>query len=44
MLLVLLFLAASASAQMLVFEDNFDTLDTEKWEHELTMGGGGVTH
>lgn len=25
----------------LVWEDNFDTLDFTKWQHELTMSGGG---
>ena len=25
----------------LIFEDNFDILDFDKWEHEITMGGGG---
>uniref|UniRef100_A0A1I8G2J5 GH16 domain-containing protein n=1 Tax=Macrostomum lignano TaxID=282301 RepID=A0A1I8G2J5_9PLAT len=25
----------------LVFEDNFDSLDFDKWEHEITAGGGG---
>ncbi|KFB36215.1 AGAP002796-PA-like protein [Anopheles sinensis] len=25
----------------LIFEDNFDRLDLEKWEHEHTLGGGG---
>lgn len=25
----------------LIFEDNFDTLDFDKWEHEITMSGGG---
>ena len=25
----------------LIFEDNFDFLDTSKWEHEITMAGGG---
>lgn len=26
----------------LIFEDNFDELDLKKWQHELTLGGGGV--
>ena len=26
----------------LVFEDNFDNLDLDTWEHEITAGGGGV--
>jgi len=25
----------------LIFEDNFDTFDFTKWEHEITAGGGG---
>lgn len=25
----------------LIFEDNFDNLDTGKWRHEITAGGGG---
>ncbi|CAH0546480.1 unnamed protein product [Brassicogethes aeneus] len=25
----------------LIFEDDFDTLDLKKWQHELTLGGGG---
>jgi len=25
----------------LLFEDNFDTLNLDTWQHELTMGGGG---
>ena len=25
----------------LIFEDNFDKLDFDKWEHEITMSGGG---
>ena len=43
MLLLILSLFASASAQTLVFEDTFDSFDVERWEHELTMGGGGVS-
>ena len=27
----------------LVWEDNFDFLDFEKWQHEITAGGGGVS-
>jgi len=29
------------AAEVLVFEDNFDTLDFKKWKHERTLGGGG---
>lgn len=25
----------------LLFEDNFDSLDQTKWQHEVTLGGGG---
>ncbi|KAF2887969.1 hypothetical protein ILUMI_18204 [Ignelater luminosus] len=25
----------------LIFEDNFDNLNTNKWKHEITLGGGG---
>ena len=31
----------AAMADTLVWEDNFDTLDFTKWQHEITMGGGG---
>lgn len=27
----------------LIFEDNFDRLDLERWQHEHTLGGGGVS-
>mgnify|MGYP005984562637 CR=1 len=27
----------------LIFEDEFDELDLQKWNHELTLGGGGVS-
>lgn len=27
----------------LLFEDTFDYLDLKKWQHELTLGGGGVS-
>lgn len=40
--ILLLGLAGYAAAQWtLVKEDNFDELDTEFWQHEITMGGGG---
>lgn len=26
----------------LIFEDTFDTLDFDKWQHEKTLAGGGV--
>ena len=28
----------------LIFEDNFNTLDFETWEHENTLSGGGVSN
>lgn len=28
----------------LIFEENFDTLDLSKWQHENTLGGGGVSN
>ena len=36
-----LLLASYTFAETLVFEDNFDSLDFETWQHEITMGGGG---
>jgi len=24
-----------------MFEDDFDVFSTDKWEHEITLGGGG---
>ena len=46
-MLLLLFLLAAAHAQDdwdLVWSDEFDgdSLDFEKWEHEVTAWGGGV--
>ena len=40
-----LLLAGLATAQEweLIWEDNFDTFDTSKWDHEVTMWGGGVS-
>jgi len=29
------------SNEKVVFEDDFDEFDLEKWQHEITMGGGG---
>jgi hypothetical protein len=34
-------LSTMASAETLIFEDTFDTLNFKNWQHELTMGGGG---
>ncbi|CAH0546479.1 unnamed protein product [Brassicogethes aeneus] len=28
-------------AGQLIFEDNFDSLNLNKWQHEVTLGGGG---
>lgn len=36
-LLTLLFLTSAK----LVFEDNFDFLDFDKWRHDITLAGGG---
>ena len=33
--------STSVTAETLIFEDNFDKLDFSKWQHELTLGGGG---
>ena len=42
--LSLLLLSGATYCQQweLVWEDNFDTLDPGKWEHEVTAWGGGV--
>ena len=34
-------MGAVATADQLVWEDNFDTFDMRTWKHEITMGGGG---
>lgn len=31
----------TAAAETLIWEDKFDHLDFKKWQHEITMGGGG---
>jgi len=38
---ILLTLGMVNAAEKLVWEDNFDKLDFTKWQHELTMSGGG---
>lgn len=38
---VLLAGAVAAQSWKLVHEDQFEELDTEFWEHEITLGGGG---
>jgi len=40
-LLALLVCAAAAPQEVLVWSDEFNTLNFSKWKHELTMGGGG---
>lgn len=32
---------ASYAPGDVIFEDNFDRLDLETWQHEITMSGGG---
>ena len=32
---------AVASAEKLIFQDDFNSLNLKTWEHELTLGGGG---
>jgi hypothetical protein len=32
---------SQAFAEVLIFEDTFDTLNMSIWRHELTLGGGG---
>lgn len=27
----------------LLFDEQFDNFDTSRWQHELTLGGGGVS-
>jgi hypothetical protein len=47
MLLLLSLLAPAHSAPIshqamcMSFNDEFDTLDTQRWTHDITMGGGG---
>ena len=38
---LLLTLFGTAIADTLIWEDQFDRLDFTKWDHEITMGGGG---
>lgn len=38
---VLLCMFGTAIADTLVWEDQFEFLDFSKWQHEITMGGGG---
>jgi hypothetical protein len=32
-----------AAAQTLIFEDEFNEIDFDVWQHERTMSGGGVS-
>jgi len=38
---ILFGLFSTAIADTLIWEDQFDKLDFSKWQHEITMGGGG---
>ena len=38
---ILLGLLSLASAETLVFNDEFTTLNMRQWKHEITLGGGG---
>ena len=35
--------ADCTSYPCVIFNDQFDTLDMKAWEHEITLGGGGVS-
>jgi hypothetical protein len=39
--LILLALGKWYAPGELIFEDEFDTLSTDNWEHEITLAGGG---
>ncbi|XP_077981940.1 beta-1,3-glucan-binding protein-like [Glandiceps talaboti] len=39
--IILSCLVAATLAQNLIFEDTFDKLNLDNWQHELTAGGGG---
>ena len=39
--LVLVFGGAAAWAQTLLLDEEFDTLNLTRWQHEITLGGGG---
>jgi len=41
LLLICLLLGLSAVSAKIIFEDNFTTFDFTKWEHDITMSGGG---
>ena len=38
---VQLLITSSLSKEVLIFHDDFDTLDFKVWEHEITLSGGG---
>jgi len=38
---IVLILFGAATANTLIWEDQFDKLDFSKWQHEITLGGGG---
>ena len=40
-LIFVLAFIVGCSADTLIFEENFNTLDTKLWKHELTLSGGG---
>jgi hypothetical protein len=40
-ILASLALVAVATAESLIFDDEFNTLNMKTWEHELTLAGGG---
>ena len=41
LVLLSLVLTSVFAVETLIFEDNFDTLNFKKWQHEITLGGGG---
>jgi beta-glucanase (GH16 family) len=40
-LLTIVAILSSIASEKLIFEDDFNKLDFKKWQHELTLGGGG---
>ena len=40
-MLILLSLIGLVSADTLIFEETWDELNFDRWQHEHTMGGGG---
>lgn len=41
LILALLLVSTIYATEKLIFEDDFEFLDLKKWQHELTLGGGG---